>query len=274
MSEDASRDWQRQLTGLAARLEQALPGHWAEVECLASVPSTNHHLLACRDLVPERYRVCLAREQTAGHGRRGRAWISAGEASLSFSVARALRPGEIPNPALTLAIGVGLSRALIRCGYGGFGLKWPNDVVTADQAKLAGILVEARGAGVDHQSAVVVGVGLNRSGAQALDVDRAVADLTDLPGPSSLRLADLLEAVLTEMVQAWEGFACYGLMPFVEEYARLDALRGQRIRVSDTGAQGMAVGIDGVDGALLLQQPEGLTRLYSGDVSVQWLGHG
>lgn len=256
------------------RLEQALPAHWAEVECLAQVDSTNRHLLACPDLVPERYRVCLAREQTAGHGRRGRAWISAGEASLSFSVARALRPGERPNPALTLAIGVGLARALVRCGYRGFGLKWPNDVVTADQAKLAGILVEARGAGVDRRAAVVVGVGLNRSGAQALGLDRAVADLTDLPGPSSLGLADLLEAVLSELVQAWEGFARHGLMPFVEEYACLDALRGQRIRVSDTGAQGVAAGIDGTDGALLLQQPKGLTRLYSGDVSVQWLGDG
>lgn len=263
MSQQAADD-------LPRRLESALPGRWSGFDYLPSVDSTNRWLLESPALVPERYQVCIAREQTAGHGRRGRSWISAPDASLTFSVARALRPNELPSPALSLAVGVGVARGLGRCGFSGFGFKWPNDLVAADGAKLAGILAEARPALEDRPAALVVGVGLNRTGAATLGVrDRRVADLTDLAGPVDVPLAELLAALLAEIVQAWEGFARHGLAPVIDDYARFDHLRGRPISVSGTGERGVAAGIDPADGALLLQQAGGLKRLYSGEVSVQ-----
>jgi len=265
--------WERSLDGLAEGLEADLPGRWGAAHCLQRVDSTNRRLLESSTLIPDRYEVCVAREQTAGHGRRGRAWLSSPDASLTFSVGRALWTGEAADPALSLAVGVGVARGLERCGFSGFGFKWPNDLVTADGAKLAGVLVEARAAREDRLAALVVGVGLNRVGADTLGVDRRVADLSQLPGSAEIALPDLLRAVLVELVRAWDGFArSGGLACVAEDYARLDYLRGRKITVLDTGEEGIAAGIDHGNGALLLRRPDGLKRLYSGEISVRVRG--
>ena len=270
MAEDSPRFWSGVADAVAEGLEEWLPGRWGAVEVLQSIDSTNGHLLRRADLVSDRYHVCVAREQTAGRGRRGRAWVGYVGHALTFSVGRALGPGEAPSPALTLAAGVGLARGLSVCGFGGFGLKWPNDLVTDQGAKLAGILVEARGEGAGRMpGALVVGVGLNRSGASELRLGRAVADLGDLTGPRSVSLPELLRALLTHLVGAWEQFTASGLVAFVDEFAGLDRLRGRAIEVLDSGERGVALGIDSADGALLMARDGETFRLYSGDVSVR-----
>ncbi len=258
---------------LPVQLEKELPGRWSGFEFLPRVDSTNRRLLDSPALVNDAYRFCIVREQTAGKGRRGRAWVSTTGSSLTFSVARALAPGETPSPALALAIGVGLARGLERCELHGFGFKWPNDLVTTDGRKLAGILIEARPRAAERPPALVAGVGLNWRDASALGVDRPVADLGDLSSSGAPDLAALLQAVLVEIVQAWDAFAQDGLPPVIEDYRRLDHLFGQRVRVTDSGKEGVAAGVDPVDGALLLQGRGGLERLYSGEVSVRRVDH-
>lgn len=272
MTDYSPEAWQRSLAGLAEGLEADLPGRWGAVHCLPRVDSTNRRLLESGGLVPDRYAVCVALEQTSGHGRRGRAWVSSADSSLTFSVARALRSDEIPDPALALAAGVGVARGLERCGFSGFGFKWPNDLVTLGGAKLGGILVEARAAREDRLAALVVGVGLNRRGAHSLGLERRVGDLSQLPGPSDPALSELLGVVLVELVRAWDGFARSGLALVASDYARLDYLYGCGVRVLDTGDEGVAAGVDQRDGALLLQRADGLKRLYSGEVSVRMQG--
>lgn len=266
--------WKRGLEGLPDRLEAYLPRRWGRFEFLGEVDSTNRRLLATTDLLPDRYHVCVAREQTAGHGRRGRSWISVGDGSLTFSLARALRVGEVPNPSLSIAVGLGLARGLSRCGFAGLFLKWPNDLVTHDGAKLAGILVEARGAQGDGPAALVVGIGLNRNGAGRICAERPVADLSDLSGPTDLPLNELLQAILKEVVIAWEAFAESGLSGCVDDLSQIDYLRGRDVLVTDTGDEGRVVGIDPRDGALILELQQGIKRLYSGEISVRVLGHG
>ena len=275
MPEDSRAAWALPASELPDRLETRLPGRWSLVEWLPSVDSTNRHLLDRDDLEPGRYHVCVAREQTAGRGRRGRAWISRAEQSLTFSLARALGPGEPASPGLTLAAGVALAHGLSECGFEGHGLKWPNDLVTSGDAKLAGILVEARRDGPGGLAgALVVGVGMNLSGAASLGVDRDVADLASLDGPVAVTPVDLLAAVLPRLVLAWEDFRAGGLIPFVEDFRMLDRLRGRRIEVLETGQTGQALGIDPADGALLMECDRDIVRLYSGDVSVRAPGHG
>ncbi|MGM0812558.1 biotin--[acetyl-CoA-carboxylase] ligase [Thioalkalivibrio sp.] len=269
MTDDSLVSWRKALDPLPGRLERELPKRWSGFEFLPSVDSTNRQLLDCQALVHDAYRVCVAREQTAGKGRRGRTWVSAGGSSLTFSLARALRPGEAPAPALALAIGVGVSRGLSRCGLHGFGFKWPNDLVTPEGRKLAGILIEARPRTGGCRPAVVAGVGVNRRDAVALGVDRPTADLGDLSASSVPGLTDLLQAILVEIARAWDAFARDGLQPVLEDYRRLDHLFGRPVRVTESGREGIAAGVDPVDGALLLQGPGGLERLYSGDVSVR-----
>jgi biotin-(acetyl-CoA carboxylase) ligase len=98
--------------------------------------------------------------------------------------------------------------------------------------------------------------------------DRRVADLTDLAGPADVPVTDLLAALLGDR-PGLGGLCASGPRAIIDDYARFDHLRGRPIRVSGTGEQGVAAGIDPADGALLLQQPRGLKRLYSAEVSVR-----
>jgi BirA family transcriptional regulator, biotin operon repressor / biotin---[acetyl-CoA-carboxylase] ligase len=107
-------------------------------------------------------------EQTAGRGRRQRAWI-APRGNLASSILEVM--DVTPAVAATLGFAAGLSleaavravsvEACLRAGGPDpfkFALKWPNDVL-AGQHKLTGILLEAEA--VPAGLAVVVGIGTN-----------------------------------------------------------------------------------------------------------------
>lgn len=107
-------------------------------------------------------------EQTAGRGRRQRAWI-APRGNLASSILEVM--DVTPAVAATLGFAAALSldaavravgvEAVLRVGGGDpfrFGLKWPNDVLAGGK-KLTGILLEAEA--VPAGLAVVVGIGTN-----------------------------------------------------------------------------------------------------------------
>jgi len=115
----------------------------------------------------------VAREQSAGHGRRGRPrQTPAGNLApsllmpVSDGCANTATLGFAAGLALDAAIratapGVGVKVALDEAGEGQdrLRLKWPNDVLV-DGAKVAGILLEAV-SGTEHPRAVIVGIGVN-----------------------------------------------------------------------------------------------------------------
>ncbi|HEY8332203.1 MAG TPA: biotin--[acetyl-CoA-carboxylase] ligase [Tardiphaga sp.] len=107
-------------------------------------------------------------KQTAGKGRRQRAW-TAPDGNLASSVLEVLHVAPPQAATLGFAAGLAIEAALervsletrLRGGAEGltFKLKWPNDVL-AGGAKLVGILLEAE-AVADGRLAVVVGIGTN-----------------------------------------------------------------------------------------------------------------
>jgi BirA family biotin operon repressor/biotin-[acetyl-CoA-carboxylase] ligase len=108
-------------------------------------------------------------EQTAGRGRRNRAWI-APRGNLASSVLEVIEVAPSVAATLGFAAGIALETALRRVSLKAspnsagtehmqFSLKWPNDVL-AGRHKLAGILLEAE-AVADNRLAVVVGIGTN-----------------------------------------------------------------------------------------------------------------
>jgi BirA family biotin operon repressor/biotin-[acetyl-CoA-carboxylase] ligase len=130
---------------------------WRSVEVAGEVGSTNADLAArAADGAPEGM-VLVAEHQVSGRGRLDRTWTSPPRAGLTVSVL--LRP-DVPAARrgwLPLLTGVALAEAVGEVSGVRTSLKWPNDLLAADGAKLAGILAEASGA------AVVVGSGLNVS---------------------------------------------------------------------------------------------------------------
>jgi BirA family transcriptional regulator, biotin operon repressor / biotin---[acetyl-CoA-carboxylase] ligase len=251
---------------LARCLEHSLPGHWAGVEWLEEVDSTNRHLLEAAMGAEDGFHVCVARRQTAGRGRRGRAWVAAPDQSLTFSIARPLPAGRRPHPVLTLVAGLALAQALQGAGFRGMRLKWPNDLVTESGAKLGGMLAEI-GRGPPR---LVLGVGLNLQGAALLEVDRPVADLASLRPAGDLPDPLALVALLAPALAAdWLQLEAEGAAGLLAGFAAWDWLRDLPVRVMETGATGVARGVDPLDGALLLDTAAGRQRMHSGEVSVR-----
>ncbi len=66
------------------------------------------------------------------------------------------------------------------------------------------------------------------------------------------------------------SFEHEGLRPFREDWHSADALRGRPVTVTTVQetTRGLARGID-LDGALLVETPDGVVRFVSGEVSVR-----
>ena len=105
--------------------------------------------------------VHVARGQTAGRGRRGNEWMSPDDEGLYLSFIHVPeRAPRIPG-LLTMAAGLAVVDCARELHLAGVRLKWPNDVLV-ERAKLAGILVEARG--YDPAApCYVIGIGINVS---------------------------------------------------------------------------------------------------------------
>ncbi|NLM05587.1 MAG: biotin--[acetyl-CoA-carboxylase] ligase [Tissierellia bacterium] len=127
-----------------------------EVFYFESLDSTNEYMLNKAGTLDEGSCV-FCDFQTKGRGRQGRDWLSLSGKGLYFSFL--LKPSisleEIPK--LTIAVGVGISKALDSLGINTM-IKWPNDIYLNGK-KLSGILSELKI--LDGEANVVVGVGLN-----------------------------------------------------------------------------------------------------------------
>jgi BirA family transcriptional regulator, biotin operon repressor / biotin---[acetyl-CoA-carboxylase] ligase len=214
----------------------------------------------------------LAEYQTAGRGRRGRTWLAppGGAICLSFSWVFAEVPRDLS--ALGLVIGVCALEALRRLGVVGAGLKWPNDLLIEDR-KLGGILIELR-AESSGPACVVIGIGLNVAlGALLLEQIAATGlapiDLVSA-GLKGARRNAVAAGLISSFVQGLLEFERNGLKGFVQRWMDADVLHGRPVTVTGTDGltKGVARGID-LEGALLVETPQGLLRFISGDVSVR-----
>jgi BirA family transcriptional regulator, biotin operon repressor / biotin---[acetyl-CoA-carboxylase] ligase len=260
----------------AARIQQGLSrdarARVRQVDVAWTLPSTNTALLARADLPFGKSDVYLAEYQSAGRGRRGRAWLAPPGASvcLSLSWNFPVIPRDLGS--LSLATGVCVLRALEARKLEGIQLKWPNDLLFEGR-KLAGILIEMR-AESEGPTYVVIGVGLNVSLGTALlkQIAAAGTQATDLKsaGLISTTRNDVVSALVDSLVCGLVEFEKHGLRAFIEEWRRADALRGRMVTIhsGDLTEKGLARGVD-IGGALLVETPQGLKKFVSGEVSVR-----
>ena len=242
-----------------------------DIEVVAHTGSTNADLLA-RACHLARPRLLVAEHQSAGRGRAGRSWLSAADASLTFSLAWKFSGAPQRLLGLPLATGVALAEAVTAQGVP-VQLKWPNDVLK-DGAKLAGILIETRGA-ADGGTWAVIGVGMNllMPEEMAQRIGRTVAAA---PWLARMDRDVLMAALLTALVRAMEQFEAAGFAAFRARWNGVHAWRGQPVVIIDAGAvlqQGVAVGVDD-SGRLLLDTVDGRVAVLAGDVSLRRVGMG
>jgi BirA family transcriptional regulator, biotin operon repressor / biotin---[acetyl-CoA-carboxylase] ligase len=205
-------------------------------------------------------------EQTAGRGRRQRAWI-APRGNLAASVLESLEVA--PATAATLGFAAGLAQATALRAVAGpaslmFSLKWPNDVL-AGPAKLCGILLEAE-ATPGGRLAVVVGMGTNIVGAP---------EGTPTPATSlrALGLEVTAEQLFAALSDSWAECAAIwdygrGFGEIRRRWLALAAGLGQPVAVH-TGSATVSGIFDTIDdtGCMIVKTSTGdLASISAGDV--------
>lgn len=251
-------------------LSNGTAGRVASLEVHDTIDSTNRWLMEqAADGAPAGT-VCIAEQQTAGRGRRGRQWVSPYGSNIYLSLLWRFTQAPMQLSGLSLAAGIATLQALRQLGVEGVGLKWPNDLLW-DNRKLAGLLLEVAGE-AGGPSLVVIGVGINTHlpTSQAAAIDQPWVDLDRVPtgaGISRNRLAGMLIQHLLEMLQR---FAEHGLVPLVPEWNRHDAYLGRQVvlRSGNKEIAGVHQGI-GSDGALLLAQGTEVRAYHAGEVSLR-----
>jgi BirA family biotin operon repressor/biotin-[acetyl-CoA-carboxylase] ligase len=262
---------------IRAGLSAQRAAHLRRLELLFDVDSTNTRLLASAAPPPSSADVCMAELQHAGRGRLGRRWVAPFGGSLAMSFGWTCGDVVRTLPALSLGVGVAVSRALGRAGAEGISLKWPNDIWFNDR-KLGGVLIELRGeaGGPAH---VVIGVGINVSlpGEARRELESsgvavaAVADACRHPPSRNLLAGAILDELLSMLLQ----YERFGFAAFRDAWAALDGLSGRpaTVVVGQSSILGIARGVD-ADGALLLETPDRrVQRFVSGEASLR-LTHG
>jgi BirA family transcriptional regulator, biotin operon repressor / biotin---[acetyl-CoA-carboxylase] ligase len=261
---------------IRAELADDRKPHLHSLELLFEVGSTNTRLLASAPPPPGTADVCIAELQHAGRGRLGRRWIAGFGGGVAMSLGWTCSDVVRTLPALSLGVGVAVSRGLTRAGARRVKLKWPNDIWFEDR-KLGGVLIELR-AEAGGPAHVVIGVGVNvslpaetrreieASGTAAA----AVTDACKEPASRNRVAGAILDELLSMLVQ----YERFGFAAFRDAWTALDGLYGRaaQVVVGESAVSGIARGVD-ADGALLLETKERMQRFVSGEASLRLI-HG
>jgi len=230
-----------------------------------------------------------AHTQGAARGRAARPWQNKAGDSLMFSCAFAPEVPLAQLPGISPALGVATCLALRQLFAPLIGqqlcqalaLKWPNDLQWGS-GKLAGILVEtAQRPGTRHPC-LVIGIGINLRGAQALSthLGRDIADVSEiLAGASRTTGFDVAALcpshIVVTIAQAWQkaldAYAATGYAAFQDLYQAVDVLDSVQVDIVDQGRllhTGIAQGTDS-SGRLLVRTYSAVVPIMVGDVSVR-----
>lgn len=260
-----------------SKIRERLPREVREriqrLETLWSIGSTNSALSERTGPAAGSSEVLLAEYQTAGRGRRGRAWLAPPGGAICLSLSWTFRSLPSDLGALGLVIGVCVLRALRELGVRGALLKWPNDLLVGD-GKLGGVLIDLRAESAGPAS-VVIGIGLNVAlGAEVLrriaETGTPATDLHRAELPRGVSRNEVAAGLVAACVRGLVGFEKEGLKVFIEEWRQADALRGRQVSVVVAAgtARGVARGVD-LHGALMVETRDGVRRFVSGEVSVR-----
>lgn len=240
------------------------------VEVVDTIPSTNTALRGrAADGEPEGL-VLIAREQTGGRGRNGRAFYSPVGTGLYLSVL--LRPKLPVQKAqlLTCLAAVAAARAAEEISGREITAKWVNDLLCGGK-KVCGILTEAamslESDGLDH---AVLGLGFDLcvpEGGWPSEIADIAGGLFEGSVPPGTRTR-LSAAFLREF---WPLYRDFDPDRFLPEYRRRQAALGRTVEVLSPAApprRARALGLDD-ECRLLVQYEDGTTQaLFGGEVRI------
>lgn len=244
----------------AALRERLAEAGYRHVEVVEQTVSTNTDIadrVRLSDELPD-MSVLLAEEQTAGRGRKGRAFFAPAHSQVICSVL--IRVTEVPVERISLLpllTGLSIAEAVRSSSGLAATVKWPNDV-TYEGRKLSGILVEA--AHLQPHAALILGFGVNydlQPGEIPVEHASSIAALCDTV-PSREDFTVEILTTLAENLARWRnlGGAPQTILP---RYRELSSTLNTQVRAhlpGDKTLVGRAVAIDD-DGELIIRTEDG-----------------
>jgi BirA family transcriptional regulator, biotin operon repressor / biotin---[acetyl-CoA-carboxylase] ligase len=211
----------------------------------------------------------LATNQTAGRGRRARAWLSPPGNFFATLVMKTTEPlDRIALRSFAAALALREACVAVTGLPNSFALKWPNDVLL-NGGKLAGILLESMGSGktIHH---LAIGIGVNLIAApDPSQIEHGATPPVGLLAETGHRISP--EAFLNHLAPAyarWEAqLVALGFAPLRTEWLSHAARLGDTIRAR-TGSATHEGRFETIDdhGALILHTSAGRMAIPAADV--------
>jgi BirA family transcriptional regulator, biotin operon repressor / biotin---[acetyl-CoA-carboxylase] ligase len=248
------------VTGLQRRLPESY-----RLISRETVGSTNDEAKRLARFGAEEGTLVWALEQTAGRGRRGRAWSSPpGNFYASLVLRPTCRLEHAAQLGFVAALAVGDASAALVPGLREPELKWPNDVLVGGR-KIAGLLLESEVGDGGNPAFIIMGVGINLVSAP----NDAEFPATSIAGeghrpPEPLAMLETFVRHFDSWARCWrtEGFA-----PVRSAWRTRAGGLGQpiQVRLETTTLYGRFADID-QQGVLLLDTSDGRRHISAGDV--------
>ena len=183
--------------------------------------STNEYMKENRKKFQD-YDIVLAKNQTAGKGRRGNIWISTeGMGLFTFLVRKQEREENINYMKLPLLVGLAAIRAFQKIKKAEYQFKWTNDIYLQDK-KLGGILVERR------ENDFLIGIGLNINNQIPLEIKHIAISLQEL-GEQEYSIPDIVLEVVEQFRTLWKEYTLGNWKEILAEINEINYLYGKRV---------------------------------------------
>lgn len=253
-------------------LDSLMDTRWAgkNIVYYDATDSTNLRIKQLGDEGAPHGTLAVADRQTAGRGRRGRAWESPAGGSIYMSLL--LRPKFRPDKAsmLTLVAACSVAEGIKDCEDVNVQIKWPNDIIIEGR-KLVGILTELS-TQIDYINHVTVGIGINVNIQEFPDEIRNTATSLRIECGHTVRRAPIIAAVMKHMEKNYETFLqTEDLTGLMEKYSALLVNKDKDVRIigAKEQYQAHALGITPT-GELIVRREDGTEEtVYAGEVSVR-----
>ena len=206
----------------------------------------------------------LAKRQSAGRGRRGRAWETG---AANFAGTLLIRPQVSAALAaqLSFVAAVSVAAALENYVPVGISLKWPNDVLV-NRKKISGILLESSSGELQVVDWLAVGIGVNLAAAPEGTPYPAIC-LKDVLSEDPPPPTAFLEALASAWANHYEAWQSEGFAPIRAAWlARAEGLGAKlTARTQSRTREGLFIDLDEA-GALILETDGTREAISSGEV--------
>ncbi|MDO4313459.1 MAG: biotin--[acetyl-CoA-carboxylase] ligase [Eubacteriales bacterium] len=255
-----------------AEIESLISTKWAGCGVLyfPEIDSTNTYAKRLGDGGADHGTLVVSDKQTAGKGRRGRAWESPSGSSIYMSIL--LRPEITPNqaPMLTLVMAQSVAQAIRKITGEEAMIKWPNDIVL-NKKKICGMLTEMS-TEIAWINYVVIGVGINVNTESFPEELNKKATSLYLESGRKIQRSQLIAESMRQFEHYYELFIETGnLSAMQEDYNRLLVNRDRDVRIMEPGNEynGHAIGINETGELLVCKEDGQIAEIYAGEVSVR-----